>query len=85
MSQHELEELRAEVRALNQRLQLLERQVQSMREPIPEEHLVILAAAVAAYLGKRVPLRQVRLVGHSHWSQQGRVSIQASHRLQGGL
>jgi methylmalonyl-CoA carboxyltransferase large subunit len=77
-------ELQAEVRALSQRLQRLEREVQGLRQPIPEEDLYILAAAVAAYLGKRAPLRQVRLLGTSHWSQNGKISIQASHRLQGG-
>ena len=28
-------------------------------------------------------IRQIRLVSTSAWAQQGRVSIQASHRLQG--
>ena len=79
-----LQELQAEVRALSQRLQRLEREVQSLRQPIPEEDLYILAAAVAAYLGKRGPLRQVSLLGTSLWSQNDKISIQAPHRLQGG-
>jgi methylmalonyl-CoA carboxyltransferase large subunit len=50
-------------------------------EEITEEILLALSAAVAAYLGKRVPIRTVRLLGSTQWAQQGRVSIQASHRL----
>lgn len=77
----EIEELKAEIRALGRRLEHLESAVQRLRPPIPEDDLFLLAAAVAAYLGQRAPIRQVRLLGTTNWSQQGRVSIQASHRL----
>jgi methylmalonyl-CoA carboxyltransferase large subunit len=56
-------------------------------EPAPlaitEEELLAVSAAIGAYLGVRAHIRQIRLVGTSAWAQQGRVSIQASHRLQG--
>lgn len=48
---------------------------------ITEELLITIAAAVAAYLGKRAPIRHVRLIGSTSWAQQGRVNVQASHRL----
>ena len=51
-------------------------------EPISEELMLVIAAAVAAYLGERAHIRVVRLVSSHNWAQQGRVSIQASHRLQ---
>jgi methylmalonyl-CoA carboxyltransferase 12S subunit len=60
----------------------------SMPEPInsePEitpEVLVIMSAAIAAYLGKNVRIRRARFIsnqGASSWSQVGRVSIQSSH------
>jgi methylmalonyl-CoA carboxyltransferase 12S subunit len=55
-------------------------------EPAPtaitEEELLAISAAIAAYLGVRAHIRQIRLVSSGAWSQQGRVSIQASHRLQ---
>ena len=38
-------------------------------------------AALAAYLGVRVHIRQIRLIASRAWAQEGRVSIQASHRL----
>lgn len=50
-------------------------------EEIGEELLLALSAAVAAYLGKRAHIRTVRLLGSTQWAQEGRVSIQASHRL----
>jgi methylmalonyl-CoA carboxyltransferase large subunit len=50
---------------------------------IGEEELLAIAAAIGAFLGVRPHIRQIRLVGTSAWAQQGRVSIQASHRLQG--
>jgi methylmalonyl-CoA carboxyltransferase large subunit len=50
-------------------------------ESITEEELMAIAAAVAAYMGVRAHIRQIRLVSSSRWAQEGRVSIQASHRL----
>ena len=46
-----------------------------------EELMLVLSAAVAAYLGKRPHIRAVRLHGSSAWAQQGRVFVQASHQL----
>jgi len=53
----------------------------SETEPIGEETLAVIAAVVAAILGEPVHIRQVRLLSSPAWAQQGRVSIQASHRL----
>ncbi len=50
---------------------------------ITEEELLAISAAIGAYLGVRAHIRQIRLLSTSAWAQQGRVSIQASHRLQG--
>ncbi|MFN7938947.1 MAG: hypothetical protein U0R19_36800 [Bryobacteraceae bacterium] len=50
-------------------------------EAIPEEVLLVISAAIAAFLGKRPHIRQIRLIGSGAWAQQGRVSIQASHAL----
>ena len=50
-------------------------------EPLSEETVLLIAAAIAAFLGKRARIRQIRLVGSTPWAQQGRVSIQASHHL----
>ena len=49
-------------------------------EEVSEEILSVISAAVAAFLGLRVRVRQVRLRRSEAWAQQGRVSIMASHR-----
>jgi methylmalonyl-CoA carboxyltransferase large subunit len=50
------------------------------REEIGEEVMLVIAAAVAAFLGERAHVRQVRLLSSEAWAQQGRVSVMASHR-----
>jgi methylmalonyl-CoA carboxyltransferase large subunit len=48
-------------------------------ETISEEILLVISAAIAAFLGKKPHIRQIRLVGAASWAQQGRATIQASH------
>lgn len=72
--------LQAEVRALQHRVERLESMLYELRPPIPEQDLIVLSAAVAAYLGKRTQIRQIRLLGTKNWAMQGRVSLQASHQ-----
>jgi methylmalonyl-CoA carboxyltransferase large subunit len=50
-------------------------------EVIPADDLLAMAAALAAYFGVRVHVRAIRLISSAAWAQQGRVTIQASHRL----
>jgi len=94
-----LEQLQAQMAEISRRMKLLESQagtpVQKAAAPpvrtepapaqtvITEEEVLAISAAIGAYLGVRAHIRQIRLVSTSAWAQQGRVSIQASHRLQG--
>jgi methylmalonyl-CoA carboxyltransferase large subunit len=61
--------------------------IREMPAPIPakpeitEEELLAISAALGAYLGVRVHIRHIRLLSSRAWSQQGRVSIQASHNV----
>src|SRR3569833_1114456 len=52
-------------------------------EAIPEEIMLVIAAAVAAFVGKSARIRSARYLheGESPWAQQGRVFVQASHNL----
>jgi len=50
---------------------------------LSEELVLVISAAVAAFLGKRPRIRQIRPVGGASWGQQGRATIQASHALAG--
>ena len=52
-----------------------------VEDEFSEELLLVLSAAVAAYLGKRPHIRAIRLQGSGAWAQQGRVFVQASHQL----
>jgi methylmalonyl-CoA carboxyltransferase large subunit len=89
-----VEQLQAQVAILTERLGKLEGpaaappQEEAAASPaadeISPEILLAISAAVAAYLGERAHIRAVRLVSTTRWSQEGRVSIQASHRLSRG-
>lgn len=51
---------------------------------ITPERMAIIAAAITAFLGRKVKIHQARLVNPevvSPWAQQGRVLVQASHAL----
>jgi methylmalonyl-CoA carboxyltransferase large subunit len=88
-----IESLRTELAALSERVQKLEinsntaiatapkQGAQESVPLLPEVLIATISAAIAAYLGKKPHIRQIRLVGSSSWSEQGRVSIQASHML----
>jgi methylmalonyl-CoA carboxyltransferase large subunit len=88
-----LEALRQEVARLGERVAALERggtakapapppAAAPFEEGVSEEIVLVIAAAVAAFLGKKAPIRQIRLLGSAAWAQQGRVTVQASHTLQ---
>jgi methylmalonyl-CoA carboxyltransferase large subunit len=87
--------LRAEVRDLTERVALLEQHTAApatVAAPSPavpaaspseasEDDLLVLAAAVAAFLGVRARIRQVRLIQSTAWAQVGRATVHASHRV----
>ena len=55
-------------------------------EAVTPEILVVIAAAVTAFLGKKVRIRSAKVLQSPYeivnpWSQQGRVFVQASHNL----
>ena len=90
--QETVDAMRAELMELSARLAAIERTLQASAgassQPMPagvetaDEVLVyVITASVAAYLGVKPHIRQVRLVGGASWAQQGRVTIQASHAL----
>jgi len=54
---------------------------ETAKPEITEEELIAISAALGAYLGVRVRIKQIRLLSSHAWAQQGRVSIQASHYL----
>lgn len=94
----ELEQLRSQMAEMRAQMQLLEQlgagkipatevsaavPAEPVPESITEEELLAISAAIGAFLGVRAHIKQIRLVSSNAWAQQGRVSIQASHSLQG--
>lgn len=77
----------AELSALLERLDRLESQVAELRAAagpeVPRDVMLVLAAAVAAYLGKQATIKQVRLVSDTTWASTGRAYVHGSHRRQG--
>ncbi len=77
-------QMREQINTLSRRVSELELRVaddQTVATAPSEEELLIISAAVAAYLGVRASIRQVRLVHSSAWGQVGRIGVHASHRL----
>jgi citrate synthase len=79
----EMEALRARIATLEARQDDAERERDAEVDP---ETLVMLAAAVTSYLGRRVRIRSARRVrtggdGAPAWARHGRAAIQASHHL----
>lgn len=88
MPQPTIETLSAEIAQLKQMLEIITQRLTSVEttgepaeERLSEETLIAIAAAVAAYLGHKPKIKQIRLVRSANWAQEGRVSIQASHRI----
>jgi methylmalonyl-CoA carboxyltransferase large subunit len=84
--------LRDEVAGLAARLNALEASSRAPPPPKPaapvppvkdmsEDLIAVISAAIAAYLGEKPRIRQIRLLGSASWSEQGRASIQASHSV----
>lgn len=75
-------EMREEMNALKLRVSVLERNA-ALAAAAPaapsEEDMLAISAAVAAFLGVRARIRQVRLVHSSAWAQVGRMGTHASH------
>jgi len=89
----EMHAMRAELDALKADMAALEAQgaagARDQDAEVGPETLVMLAAAVTSYLGKRVRIRSARQVtsgqeGAPAWARHGRAAIQTSHRLHRG-
>jgi hypothetical protein len=89
-----IQALQSEVARLGERTEALEKQlaerpqiaVQETNKTRPgdqldEETIWAISAAIAAYLGLKPRIRQIVLLRSHPWSQQGRVTIQASRDL----
>ncbi|MGD7733051.1 hypothetical protein ACQCX5_08820 [Propionibacteriaceae bacterium G57] len=62
---------------LTARIADLESQVRALKknQRIPEEDIIVIAAAVAAYLGHKATVKAVRFRQSSAWTQEGRERV----------
>jgi len=93
MSKHEVGSLEEKVEKLEKRIAKLESMLAAGKSAsvaeqpptetgIPGEIILAISAAVAAFLGKRASIRQIRLTGETPWAMQGRATVQASHGIE---
>jgi hypothetical protein len=77
VTRQEVEELRRLVQRLVERLDVL-----APVDQVPEEHLAIMSAVFAAYIGKRIRIRSARVLSNqSSWAQAGRTSLHAQRNV----
>ena len=72
-------ELRALVGELTARVDTLEQRAAQRHPEVSEDVLLAIAAACAAYLGKRATIKQAHLRRGSAWASQGRTAVWQSH------
>jgi methylmalonyl-CoA carboxyltransferase large subunit len=73
-------ELRETVRALTERVAQLESSLQEQEAAgIPEEVVIAISAAVAAFLGHRAKVTQLHYRTGAAYAQQGRAVVQGRH------
>lgn len=82
------QELLALIAALSERVETLEAELSSVREelpppPIPDEVVLAISAAVAAFLGHRAKLKQIRFSPRPEWARQGRAAVQRRNVMHG--
>ena len=85
--------LKNEITELRQRIEKLEALLAAGRDgqrtappaagkqEISPEIVLAISAAVAAFLGKRATIRQIRLTSSNAWSAAGPATMQASHAI----
>ena len=79
-AQPTLDELVEAVRALTDRVAELESSLQEQEAAgIPEEVVIAISAAVAAFLGHRAKIKQMHYRTGAAYAQQGRAVVQAAH------
>lgn len=78
-------ELVETVRALAQRVDELETALarQQAATPVPEDVVVAISAAVAAFLGHRAKVKHVHYRTGAAYAQQGRAVVQGHHDVHG--
>ena len=77
MSEINVEQLQQLVAELSEKLATMEAKVAALeaKQQIPEEHLVLIGAAVAAYFGHKAKVRAIRYGSQSRWAAASRGQV----------
>ena len=78
MSEVNMAELEEKLVALTERIATLEARLAALeaKQRIPEEDLVLIGAAVAAYFGHKAKIRAVRFGSQTRWAAAARTRVQ---------
>ncbi|HHV22647.1 MAG TPA: hypothetical protein GXZ30_14135 [Propionibacterium sp.] len=79
MSEPTLAEVTDLLRSVSDRLDVIERRLTDLeaRTEIPEDVVLAISAAVAAYLGHRAKVRAIHFSRPGSWAEQGRQAVQS--------
>lgn len=79
MTEPTLAEVAGLLRSMHERLEVIERRLIDLeaRVEIPEDVVLAISAAVAAYLGHRAKVRAIHFSRPGAWAQQGRQAVQS--------
>ncbi len=81
VTRSEFDALMRELQDVKKRLSEFETKL-GANDGLSEETAQVIAAAVAAYLGKKATIRVIRRVSDpDQWSHQGRAALQGSHTM----
>ena len=78
MSEVNMAELEEKLVALTERIATLEARLATLeaKQQVPEEDLVLIGAAVAAYFGHKAKIRAVRFGSQTRWAAASRTRVQ---------
>lgn len=84
-SEPSVAELAGVVRSLSERVEQLEALIarQTLAPEVPEDVVVAISAAVAAFFGHRAKVKQVHYRTGAAYAQQGRAVVQGRHHFYG--
>lgn len=72
------DDIQEQLRALTERIAVLETELAALKEAqeIPEQDLIAIGAAVAAYFGHKAKVRAIRFGRQSSWAAASRSRVQ---------
>lgn len=78
MSEPTLADVADLLRAVNERLEQIESRLDGLEnQDVPDDVVIVICAAVAAYLGHKAKVKAIHFSRPGSWAQQGRQAVQS--------